>query len=284
VQKTGQIVPELAGSAPKPPGSVPKKSTDAQKNGSLESQTPQTLDDHDLWEEARQQETLARLIIKVTVATARDAMTAKDWEKVPAELRRRIDRLSQGPEAGNVAESLAPASAGTIAWRQALRRYVRHATQVEPIFQRPPRRFPHLVGIIPGMVHRPTKARVMAVVDTSGSIGTDALEQISAELELMSRSHDVTVVECDAAIHAIYPLTNKLTTVHGRGGTDLRPPFQPAVMSKVTPDVIVYFTDGAGPAPTNQPRVPVIWCLTANGERPAAWGRVIHMLDAEQSK
>jgi len=241
---------------------------------------PQTLDDHALWEEARQQVALAKLIIKVTVAAARDAMTAEEWEKVPAELRRQIDRLGQGTEPGSVVESLAPGAVGTIAWRQALRRFVSRALQVGPVFQRPPRRFPHLVGIVPGTIHRPAKARVMAVVDTSGSISTAALEQIRAELGLMSRSHEVTVVECDTKIHAIYPFKNNLATVHGRGGTNLRPPFQPAILGKVKPDVIVYFTDGAGPAPTKQPRLPVIWCLTSLGTRPAAWGRVIQMRDA----
>ena len=61
-------------------------------------------------------------------------------------------------------------------------------------------------------------------------------------------------------IRLVYPLREDIREVHGRGGTDLRPPFEPAFLRQHNPDVLVYFTDGNGPAPDQAPPLPVI-CL-----------------------
>ena len=37
----------------------------------------------------------------------------------------------------------------------------------------------HLVGVVPGGARRPQKARVMAVIDTSGSVSAEALKHIA---------------------------------------------------------------------------------------------------------
>ena len=45
----------------------------------------------------------------------------------------------------------------------------------------------------------------MACIDTSASMTSKMLEDISAELGVMAKTHTVTVVECDKRIHAVYP-------------------------------------------------------------------------------
>ena len=117
----------------------------------------------------------------------------------------------------------------------------------------------------------------MAVIDTSGSMSRAALEIIAGELDRMSATYSITVVECDAAIKKVYRYSGQLNEVRGRGGTDLRPPFAPALLGRVKPDVIVYFTDGYGQAPDAPPSVPIIWCLTPEGQKPAPWGREIRL-------
>ena len=201
-------------------------------------------------------------------------MTADEWEKIQPGLRNQIDRLCNNAP-GSGTERLEHGRA-KVDWRLVLRKYVRQAVSVEPTFQRPSRRFPTLTGIIPGKVHR-ARAKVMAVIDTSGSIDNAVLSQISAELRLMVGTHEVVVLECDAAIQAIYPLRGEITSVSGRGGTDLRPPFESDILKKIHPDAIVYFTDGMGLAPPCPPRIPVIWCLTPGGQQPAPWGRAIFL-------
>ena len=40
---------------------------------------------------------------------------------------------------------------------------------------------------------------------------------------------------------------------------------------------MIYLTDGEGPAPLEEPNYPVIWCLTAEGEKPSNWGIAVNM-------
>ena len=238
---------------------------------------PAPLDDHDLWAGIRQSGAIGRLAVRAAVQEAKARLTPAQWQRLPESLRQRIE--AAGNEPGIAVEQLRAGQAPANAWKGMLRRYVRQAMAPEFVLSRPPRRYPHLLGVVPGKLRRPEKARVLAAIDTSGSLATVDLERIAAELR-MHRVHTVVVVECDAVIHAVYPFRPPLRQVHGRGGTDLRPPLQPAVLRQIRPDVVVYFTDGHGPAPSQPPRVPVIWCLTAKGRRPTGWGRVVHLPDA----
>lgn len=255
-------------------GRSKKEPTDPKIADQLCRETVHPLDNHTLWDEAREAGLRGRMVVKVSVAEASEGMASDEWTMVPAAIQNEINRVA-GQRAGSFCESLVAGKA-MVHWQRVLRRYVRQATCVEPAFHRPPRRFPHLIGIVPGKIHRPARTKVMSVIDTSGSIHSTALGQIAGELKRMSRDHDIIVLECDAAIQAIYPFSKVLSSVRGRGGTDLRPPFQPDILAKIRPSVVVYFTDGYGPAPKHPPRVPVIWCLMPGGKQPAPWGRVIH--------
>ena len=149
--------------------------------------------------------------------------------------------------------------------------------QSRTVYSRPSRRFPDMVGIVPGKRRQGERPRVMAVIDTSGSITPQLLELISAELGMLARHHAVLVVECDAKVQKVYDYDSPLTVVHGRGGTNFGPPLESKFLRKHRPDLIVYFTDGFGPAPQRGPRIPLVWCLVPGGQRPAGWGRVIQM-------
>lgn len=237
----------------------------------------QTLDDHDIWSEVRREGAVGRVIVKVGVQEAVRGISPKQWEKIPSLLRMQIHQICCGTLAEDRVIDILPDSQGAIDWRQQLRKYISGTVEIRPIFNRHPRRFPELVGIVPGYVYRPEKARVMAVIDTSGSISPEMLNKICGELDRMSRSHKMIIVECDAVVHATYSYSGSIRCVKGRGGTDLRPPFKSDILKTIHPDVIVYFTDGFGSAPDRAPRVPVIWCVTASGEKPAAWGREIRL-------
>ncbi len=146
----------------------------------------------------------------------------------------------------------------------------------------PSRRLPELLGIAPGRRARRRSPVVMAVVDTSASMSTGELAQVSAELTRLVSAHvRVACLQCDDAIRTREWLApgRPLTRVHGRGGTDLRPPLSHAELRKVRPDLVVYFTDGHGPAPAAAPpNVEVLWVLTGSAPRvPAPFGRVVLM-------
>lgn len=269
-QKPQLLDQKIPSRVPNSPGIVPESSS----LGPI-SARPETLDDHSVWHEARAAGALGEMAVRVQIREAARGLPADVLQNVPPIIRDQIAKICAGTVPGGSYASLIAAGIGRLDWRQLLRHYVREATELRPVFTRPPRRFPDLIGVIPGQLHRPSKTKVMAVIDTSGSIDKATLETIATELDRMSARHTVTVVECDAIVHGVYPYRGRLTGVRGRGGTDLRPAFDPELLGRVRPDVVVYFTDGYGPALETPPPVPVIWCLTPDGKKPAYWGREI---------
>jgi hypothetical protein len=268
--KSGDSAPKHTRGVPNSPARGRKKAHADQIAGPL---TP--VDDHGLWHQMHQETIVGRMAVRVGGQEAARSLTPAEWRAVPAALQHHLALVCQGDTAGTAYEALSSATTRTMDWRRLLRRYVRDATEVRPVFTRPPRRLPALLGIMPGQLHRPTVPAVMAVIDTSGSMSAPRLARIVSELDWMARGHRVTVVECDAVVHRTYLYQGRLTGVHGRGGTDLRPAFAAELLRRVRPDVIVYFTDGYGPAPAASPGVPVIWCLTPGGRKLAHWGRVL---------
>lgn len=238
------------------------------------------IDDHALWEEARACAP-ARTAVAATAIEARAAVSVEEWARIDDNVKDAIERtmqlaLGQGRLPGGVLAGVGEGKSG-VDWRNELRRLVGQARAREATFSWPSRRQPHLVGIVPGWRERPGRPRLMAVIDTSGSVTDELIADISAELNAMLSIAEITVVECDAVIHRTYLLEGTIKEVVGRGGTNLQPPFEPGFLRKHTPDAIVYFTDGDGPAPKRAPPKPVLWCLVPGGRRPSSWGRVVQM-------
>lgn len=224
-------------------------------------------DDHDAWEAAVEEDALARVVVRVAVkAAATDERV--DVQSLPAPVRDAV--------AGWVEEGVRQKE-GSRNWRVMLRRHLTERLSPRWTLARPPRRCPELVGVIPARVSGPGRHRVLAGIDTSGSIQPEQLDAIGSELGRLAASAEVVVVECDDQVRAVYPFTGPITRVRGRGGTDLRPPLEGEFLRRHRPDVVVYFTDGCGPAPVRAPRVPVIWCLIGGGKAPVGWGRVVRV-------
>lgn len=84
------------------------------------------------------------------------------------------------------------------------------------------------------------------------------------------------VVECDAAVHRVYPLTTRLRAFVGGGDTDFAPVFDEARGARRF-EGIVYFTDGKGEMPVALPVLPTLWVLTHDDPFDAAFGRVVRL-------
>jgi len=262
---------------PNSPSSGPNRASDGTLSG-------EPTDDHSVWAEARASGPIGRMAVGVRIREAVRSVTPDEWKKVSPMVRNRIRQLTQGNSPGSDCEALDGLRDGRLDWRRLLRRYVGLATEERPVFNRPPRRFPDLVGIVPGRRRQNGPPSIMAVIDTSASMTTEMLDAIAGELTRLAVAHRVTVVECDAAVQRVYPFDGRLTQMHGRGGTDLSPPFDRALLAKVNPIVIIYFTDGCGPAPDRPPRFPVVWCLTPGGCKPADWGRELWLPDGDDGQ
>ncbi len=160
-------------------------------------------------------------------------------------------------------------------WRRALRDFVARARAPVHTWARPSRRFPGRVGEVPGRIWAPRpilRPHLLVAIDTSMSMGDRELSEIARQLVPMSELARLTVVQCDVEIAAVHPFDGRLPSVKGRGGTDLRPVFDPGFLGQQRPDGIVYFTDGQGPWPDAPPHIPVLWILTKPFEFGCPWG------------
>jgi len=233
------------------------------------------IDEHGTWVEIQRNGEVAKLASTLEVSAVWKTLTPE--QRAQVRLPRTAEKALQASGAmDGGAEATLGAGTASVAWQRVLRRYVGRETRRRPVFGKPPRRFPKLVGVIPGKAREAGKPHVMACIDTSASMTAKMLADISAELGVMAKTFTVTVVECDKCIQKVYKY-HPLETVRGRGGTSFLPPFEPDFLKEHRPDLLVYFTDGDGSAPAEAPRVPVIWVLTEGGTKPCGWGREMRM-------
>lgn len=168
-----------------------------------------------------------------------------------------------------------------VSWRTVVRRFRATAdtTRVVSTIHRASPRY----GTVPGTKIR-RLCRLVAVIDTSGSVDAEDLAAFSSELGHLARTGcDVWLVYCDAIVQGQEPFTGTLPArVPGGGGTAFDPGLRAAAARD--PDGIVYLTDGFADRVTVRPRCPLLWVLTPGGRDPASAdtrallpGRVVRM-------
>ena len=160
-------------------------------------------------------------------------------------------------------------------WRTALAMFVAARRAPAHRWGRPNRRFPSRVGEVPGRVYVArdiTRPRLLIALDTSMSITDKELAEVARQLRVVAEHVDLVVAEIDTEIAHVGPFDGLLARVHGRGGTDLRPAFQPAFLGAQGVSGVVYFTDGQGPFPAQPPTVPTLWVLSKDEPFACPWG------------
>lgn len=160
-------------------------------------------------------------------------------------------------------------------WRSALAMFVARARAPVHTWSRPSRRFPQRIFEVPGRSWAPRRTehpRLVVAIDTSMSMTRSELEEIARQLVLLSERAQLTIAECDVEVARVYPFAGKIADVMGRGGTDLRPVFEPSLLGSLDADGVVYFTDGLGPTPHEPPAVPTLWVLTKLQGFHCKWG------------
>lgn len=167
-----------------------------------------------------------------------------------------------------------------INWREMLAQFVTSCFNGERRWLPPNRRFVHQGLYLQS--RRGTRINVVLALDTSGST-IDDLDLFVSELNGLISSfgeYELTLIQCDAKIQSVKtytpdsPMPEGKLKIKGGGGTDFKPVF--AYVEKNLPEtqILVYLTDGYGPAPANPPDFSVLWCLDPSGKKPATWGDV----------
>ncbi|HEY6881520.1 MAG TPA: VWA-like domain-containing protein [Polyangiales bacterium] len=202
---------------------------------------------------------------------------AERARQAPKEQAQRAQRI-----AGHTPEQLLAQLGGThdvrefeLDWRAALCMFVAQTRAPAHTWSRPSRRFPSRIGVVPGRSYqrRPAlRPSLLVALDTSLSMSERELTEVALQLAPLSELAQLWVFECDVRIARSYPFQGRLDHVKGRGGTDLRPIFEPDVLRAHRADGVVYFTDGDGPYPNEPPGLPVLWILTKPNDFTCPWG------------
>lgn len=168
----------------------------------------------------------------------------------------------------------------TVDWRQVLRGTLRRglahaAGNLDTTYARPSRR--RVPGIVLPGSRRPVPS-VAVVVDTSASMGDDALHAVLGEVEGIARQSGASgqrlrVLAVDAAVHEVRSVTRAAEVVlRGGGGTDLTPGLHAAVRGHPPSDVVVVCTDGFTPWPDEAPGRARWIVVLVRGAEQVAWG------------
>ena len=173
-------------------------------------------------------------------------------------------------------------------WRTVLRGAVREAVAwacgaVDYTYRRPSRRTAALRGVVLPSLRRPLP-RVAIVIDTSGSMGDDDLAEALAEVtgvlrEVGVRGNRVTVLACDADVHAVSRVTSvEQVTLAGGGGTDMRVGIATALAARERPQIVIVLTDGHTPWPDEIPSCRVIAALIGTDPpAPPGWVETVYV-------
>ncbi len=128
--------------------------------------------------------------------------------------------LLAGKTPGRLIEELTDAlgpPAHPLDWKTALRMFVARSARRCTRVARPNRRFPGRVGEVPGRTYAApraiTKPSVLVAIDTSMSMRREELSEIARQLQVMSESARITVVECDVEIGRVYAFDGRLDEV-----------------------------------------------------------------------
>jgi predicted metal-dependent peptidase len=158
-------------------------------------------------------------------------------------------------------------------WRALLARYVVSAAREDYTFQRPPRR--DGAALLPRLARG--SLRIVAVLDTSGSITRQELAEFATELDALKAQvrAELTLHACDERLAPEGPWhfdpweTVVLpASLSGGGGTRFTPVFDWLDRDLIAPDLLIYFTDAQGEFPAAAPPYPVLWLVKGRAEVP----------------
>lgn len=221
-------------------------------------------------------------------AAGRPVMDSAAWKKIRQDSAGRCK--GRGTLPAHLENLFLAGEKATRNWKEILRDYISMCIGHKRTWIPPNRRHVYRKLYLPGTA-RQTEIELVVAIDTSGST-EQYLQQFLDELNEIFRSfgdYHVTIINCDAAISSVKEYSSadgeEFTAEYkfsGGGGTDLRPPFQYVKdESESSPQCLLYFTDGFGPAPDEAPTYPVLWCLTPDGAVPASWGCPVFIGETE---
>jgi len=122
-------------------------------------------------------------------------------------------------------------------------------------------------------------ARVLVVLDTSGSMYGDRTDKVLNEIYGIWKANPATqldIVECDADIQDVFTYDGKdKFSITGRGGTNMTPALEYADKHKY--DGVIMLTDGEFWETFKNHKTPSLWVIAGNPSYTSPIGKTVHL-------
>lgn len=212
------------------------------------------LPNHSSWEEFDSLDEATKKLIKTQtehIIKEVAEQVQKNRGHIPGEMAELLERINQlNPPKFN--------------WRGYLKRFVGGSIKTFTKMSRHKPNFRFQEN--PGLKHK-NRRHILVAVDTSGSVCTDELKEFLNEIYHIQRTGtDVTIIQCDSAIHYIGKFDPKNDfKIHGRGGTSFHPVTDYYDENFRKYNCLIYLTDGEASAP-EKCRGPVLWVISSKSQ------------------
>ncbi|MGB5520141.1 MAG: VWA-like domain-containing protein [Gammaproteobacteria bacterium] len=193
------------------------------------------------------------------------AQTALQNGKLEGEMARMVDFLLQ-PK---------------LPWRMLLASFMSMTARDDYSYSRPSTRRGD-PAVYPSL--RSHETNVVVVIDTSGSISADEIQEFISEIDSIKSQvrARITLLTCDSDLNHGCPWIFEPwdefamdVEIRGGGGTNFKPAFNWVEDQDNNPDLLMYFTDAEGVFPEVEPMFPVLWLV--KGKEPVPFGQRIQL-------
>jgi len=157
-------------------------------------------------------------------------------------------------------------------WREILSKYIASYAKSTYAFIPPNMKYLYRGISLPSLSS--DLLRIVIAIDTSGSIDEILLGTFLGEVDAIMQgypNYEIDLITADAKIqsHQVFLPGEALSyELSGGGGTDFRPVFEYIEYFIDYPTLLLYFTDGEGTFPQNEPRYDLLWIMPTLKEVP----------------
>ncbi|MEA3353456.1 MAG: VWA-like domain-containing protein [Campylobacterota bacterium] len=157
-----------------------------------------------------------------------------------------------------------------ISWRDELFTLIENAVKFDYSLLPPNKRYISQGFALPALSG--TKLKIVVAVDSSGSIENKLLGQFLSEVESITNSFEnfeIDLLIADAKVHQhhiLYPGDEIEYNVKGGGGTNFENTFDYVDENIDAVTLFLYFTDGLGTMPQDEPAYDVVWVMPKDSE------------------
>ena len=169
----------------------------------------------------------------------------------------------------------------TVSWEDELYTVIENAVKFDYSLMPPNKRYISQGIALPSLSG--TKVKIVIAIDSSGSIDGKLLSQFLSEVESIMNSFEnfeIDLLVADAKVHQhhiLYPGDELEYTIKGGGGTNFKNTFDYISDNIDNVTLFLYFTDGFGTFPEDEPYFDVVWVMP-NTNVVVPFGRIIDLM------